>query len=125
MGRMTDNERLMDLQKRFLSGDCGAWAGLWVNSFELAQKMIISEMKKKNLHFDEDMLYDLSINAVEYVLRRFRKKTGYKVNKNFASAIYFGCKHSIYYRTKADELMSEICKIYIPQNRRVQLGLTI
>ena len=73
--------------------------------------MILSEARKKNLHFAEDSIHDFSMNAVIYVLRRFRQNGGYRVKKNFTSAIYFGCKHSLFYRTKSDILLADLYKL--------------
>lgn len=101
---MTDNEKLMDIQEKFLNGKSEAWSELWTYSQMIAKRIIISEFKKKCLHPDRDSVEDLSMVAVIYVLRRFREKKDYKVKRNFISAIYFGCIHAIYYRKKGDIL---------------------
>lgn len=107
-----DNEKLLKLQEKFLRGDSSAWSELWLLSLDVCKRIIIKEKEKKGFFLNEDDLADKSINAVEYVLRRYKKnyKDGrkYQIKKNFISALYFGVIHSLYYYKESDKAFCDI-----------------
>lgn len=107
-----DNKRLLELQERFLSGDSRAWDELWLLSSAVCKRIIRHEQETKGFFISQDDLKDKTTSAVEYVLRRYRKtyKSGksYKIEKNFVSALYFGVRHSLYYRSEKDKAFDNI-----------------
>lgn len=107
-----DNKRLLELQERFLSGDSRAWTELWLLSSEVCGRIIRHEREKKGFFISQDDFKDKTTNAVSYVLCRYRKtyKSGksYKIEKNFISALYFGVRHALYYRSEKDKAFDNI-----------------
>lgn len=102
----------MELQDRFLAGDSAAWSELWVLSLEVCKRIITHERQRKGFFLNDDEFEDKAVNAVEYVLRRYRKtyKDGktYRVKKNFVSALYMGVVHSLYYRKTQDRAFEHV-----------------
>lgn len=107
-----DNKRLLELQDRFFSGDSSAWAELWILSLQVCRRIIRHEQETKGFFISQDDFKDKAINAVEYVLRRYRKKykdgRKYRIETNFVSALYFGVKHSLYYRPEKDKAFDNV-----------------
>lgn len=103
-----DNTKLLELQNRFLDGDLSAWSELWKLSFLVCKRIILHEQKKKGFFINQDDCDDKALNAVEYVLRRYKKtyKNGskYRVKSNFISVLHFGVIHSLYYKTENDKV---------------------
>ncbi|WP_147612314.1 hypothetical protein [Treponema pectinovorum] len=105
-----DNERLCNLQAQYLrTGSKQAEAELWLSCLEIAHKLINKEKREKRFYLDEDEKQDKAIEAVEYVLKRYKKQ--YKnqrakgkmnskywaVKKSFLNALYGGVRHALYY----------------------------
>lgn len=109
---LNDNIKLLELQDRFLNGDSSAWSELWVLSLEVCKRIIKSEQKQKGFFLNEDDFEDKASCAVEYVLRRYRKKyksgKSYRIEKNFVSALYFGVIHALYYRSEKDRAFEDV-----------------
>lgn len=110
-----DNEKLINLQYMFLArNDKKAQAELWLKSTEIAKKLIKKERKEKAFFLDPDDLDDKALEAVEYVMRRYGKKTEndcWCVRTNYISAIFNGVRHALYYRSKSDELYDRVKKL--------------
>ncbi len=107
-----DNSKLLELQDRFLNGNSSAWSELWVLSLQVCKRIIKHEQKQKGFFLNNDDLEDKAMNAVFYVLRRYKKtyKNGktYRIEKNFVSALYFGVIHALYYRSKKDKAFDDV-----------------
>lgn len=100
-----DNQRLLNLQRRFLvSNDQRAWEEMWRRCLVIAGKLITIEKKQKGLHFSDEDMYDKEMDAVSYVLRRYRKKRDdghiWHVKKSFMNAIRGGVLHALYYEAQ-------------------------
>lgn len=100
-----DNEILLNLQRRLLAdNDKSAWGELWERCMAIAGKLITIERKAKGLHFSDDELEDLKIDAVMYVLRRYRKTYSggavWHVKKSFMNALRGGVLHALYYEAQ-------------------------
>lgn len=95
-----DNERMLNFQKELLSGDRNAEARLWNLAITVAKRMVRKEAKEHQQKLTGDEVYDKAMEAVEYVLRRYRKTYSngkpYAVEKNFISAIYNGVRHAMW-----------------------------
>lgn len=79
-----------------------------VKSISLAGAFIRKEMKKKGFFLSREEIEDKKLDAVEYVLRRFKGDKQYFIKESFTSAIYFGVEHALYYRNKSQALVDEI-----------------
>lgn len=100
-----DNEILLNLQRRILADkDGSAWGEMWERCMVIAGKLISIERKAKGLHFSADELEDLKIDAVTYVLRRYRKTyrdgSVWHVEKSFINALRGGVLHALYYEAQ-------------------------
>ena len=84
----TDSDRLINLQYRYLLGDETAWPELWQMSIKVAERIVRSVCRKRKIRPDADYLDDCTMNAVEYVLRRYKTRKGYFVRKNFFDALF-------------------------------------
>lgn len=100
-----DNEVLLNLQRRLLAdNDRSAWGEMWERCMVIAGKLITIERMAKGLHFSDDELEDLKIDAVAYVLRRYRKTYSdgsvWHVKKSFMNALRGGVLHALYYEAQ-------------------------
>lgn len=94
-------------QDEFLRiGSAAAWSAMWQIALQLAGKMIHQQQKAKNFIMDLDYYEDSRMNAVVYVLRRYRTRKGYRI-KNIVSAMYFGVIHALYSRTEKDRAFND------------------
>jgi hypothetical protein len=95
-----DNEKMLNFQKELLSGSRRAEKELWTLAIKVAERMVRKEAKEHQKILDPEEVYDKAMEAVEYVLRRYRKtyRDGrlYAVTKNYISAIYNGVRHAMW-----------------------------
>lgn len=104
-----DNELLLNYQYEIIMHHSkAAEEKLWVKSISLAGAFIRKEMKKKGFFLSREEIEDKKLDAVEYVLRRFKGTKQYYIKESFTSAIYFGVEHALYYRSKSESLIDEI-----------------
>ena len=104
----TDNETLLKLQDLYLKdNDPLAWQQLWLLSLTICKKIINKEKSKKHFFLSKEDFEDKAMDAVVYVLRRYKKD--YKNNKkyyikNFIATLYLGVIHSLYYQTDKNKI---------------------
>lgn len=104
-----DNELLLNYQyEMIMHHSKAAEEKLWVKSISLAGAFIRKEMGNKGFFLSREEIEDKKLDAVEYVLRRFKGKKQYYIKESFTSAIYFGVEHALYYRNKGESLIDEI-----------------
>lgn len=98
-----DNEVLLSCQHDWLVGnDRSARDRLWILAYRIARRMITAKLTQKGVTFDDELLHDKAVEAVEYVLRRY--EYGWYVRKAYLRAIKWGVVHALFHRTKAQEL---------------------
>ena len=97
-----ENQKLLEAQAKWvIDRDEKSWEYIWLRAMTIAKKII----RKKYADRLRGDLEDRAISAVEYVLRRYTKRPGWCVKKNFSAAIYNGCQHAMDYCTKADRIV--------------------
>lgn len=103
-----DNELLFNLQKEYYNGSNNAYKKMWEITYKVARRLIFSYFKKRKIKKSMSDIYDISMDAIEYLLRRFKKNKGYVVTKNWITTINFACIHAIKYTTKAESIVDYI-----------------
>lgn len=118
-----DNDRLLALQyKVLMSSDKDATAQLWLFGAEVCKRIIKNKAKRKGIVYSTGDLQDLSITAVEYVLKRYTKKKiiyhdkvlgkttyqerfgwRYFVKDNFIKVFSDAVTHAMFHRTKSEK----------------------
>lgn len=110
-----DSEILINLQYLYLTKqDRIAQRDLWLKSLTIAKRLIKKEQKEKGFFLDESDFDEKAIEAVEYILRRYKKhkdNAHWVVRENFVSAIYNGVRHALYYQSKSEQLYSMLKKL--------------
>lgn len=106
-----DNERLLTYQYRYLVlHDNTAYASMWTEGVEIAKKFIRKERGQKGFRLDHDEVMDKAIDAVEYVLRRFKRNSDYYIKDSFTSELYFGVIHALYHQTQSQMILDRAIK---------------
>lgn len=100
-----ENELFMQAQEKFLeSGDSRSWSLMWTIGLELCKKTINKILHKTNYKMCKADFYDKTLDACEYVLRRYKKKykngKKYKITKSPAAAFHFAAIHALYYENQ-------------------------
>lgn len=99
-----DNELLFNYQYDFLVNDNPkAWTQLMTLSYTVIQRIIWSLLKQKKIVLTKEDQIEKANIAIEYVLRRYDKNVGYRVNNNFILFLKDGVKHAIKYTTKLEQ----------------------
>lgn len=99
-----DNEMLFNYQYDFLvNKNPEAWQKLMTLSYKVIQRIIWGLLKQKKIVLDEEEQMEKASIAIEYVLRRYDKNIGYRVNNNFILFLKDGVKHAIKYKTKLEQ----------------------
>ena len=107
-----NNQRLIQWQNEYLAtGDQNAWASLWMLSIEICRNIIQGETKRKGYSMTREDKEDKARDAALYVLRRYKTRPGYRIDKNFISALKFGVKHSLYYVTDKTRAMENAASL--------------
>lgn len=102
-----DNEKLLNFQYDWLkNGSCSAREKLFVLGYECLWRILWHEMKKRKMHLTKEEQSDKVLTAFEYVFRRYSRKNGYVVLKNYISVLKGGIRHALDYRTMADTEIS-------------------
>lgn len=102
-----DNEKLLNFQYDWLkNGSCSAQEKLFVLGYECLRRILWHEMKKRKMHLTKEEQDDKVLTAFEYVFRRYSRKDGYVVLKNYISVLKGGIRHALDYRTMADTEIS-------------------
>lgn len=108
----TDNDRLINAQYRFLTSemkDQVAEAELWQGTYDMSMNLIKSEMRRKNLHYDEDEIDIKAGIASLYVMRRYRiHLNDYNeiyVIRNFVCQMQKAVWHALYHEEENDFLL--------------------
>lgn len=109
--------RFLSAQEEFLkNGSPAAWSEMWEISLTLAGKMIHQKQKIKKFRIDNEKYEDYRIEAVLYVLRRYRtyperhKKNPKKFPQenyfiqNIVKVMYDGVFHALYYRNENQKI---------------------
>lgn len=102
-----DNEELFNLQAEFYDkglSDEAFWK-MWTVAEKVALRLVRSRLKKDRRRFDDDFVSFKAAEAVEYVLRRFKKEQGYVVTTNWITALEAGVRHALDYAKEADKLV--------------------
>lgn len=101
-----NNQRLIQWQNEYLeTGDQNAWASLWLLSIETCRNIINGETRRKGFYLSDDDKEDKARDAALYVLRRYKTRPGYRIEKGFITALKFGVIHSLYYVTDKTRAM--------------------
>ena len=99
-----DSERLLNYQYEYIKNNSqDAWGHLIELSFVVTKRLVWLWMKNHRVQLDEIEQDEKTSIAVEYVLRRYKTRVGYCVNKNFITALNDGVKHAMLYKTKLEE----------------------
>ena len=72
------------------------WHELFNISYSFCVKILLKEIRIKNLHFDYNEREDLALDSLIYVLRRYKKPKGYFIKKPL-TCFTMGVKHALYY----------------------------
>lgn len=104
-----ENKNFLMAQDLFLkNGDSESWCKMWIIGNKITLRLVNHELTKTRYHMSKEDREEKALDALIYVLRRYRKayKSGkqYKIKSSPCSAFYFGVKHSLYYQTKADKI---------------------
>ena len=103
-----NNQLLIQWQNEYLeTGDQNAWASLWMLSIETCKNIIEGELRRKGCWLPRDDKEDKARDAALYVLRRYKTRPGYRIEKNYISALKFGVMHSLYYLTDKTRAMEK------------------
>lgn len=118
-----DNERMFNLQYRFLkNNDKSAREELFKLGYDVLFRLLWAEMKKKQMSYlDKEQQGDIVANAFIYVFRRYERGTGYAVEKNFICVLRDGIRHALKYKTMSaeEESLDAIQKDYTNRILRV------
>ena len=124
---MTDNEILLHLQDRALTGDSNAWRDLWLLAWEVEKRIFRGEIKKKRLYTYRQDVDVLALDAVSIVLMRYKKsyKSGKKwlVRKNYISTLKSACIQTLYHRTKSQKC-EQLAIAYMKEGMALNDALT-
>lgn len=99
-----DNELLFNYQYDYIvNNNEKAWKDLMTLSYKVIQRIIWGLIGQKKVVLDEEEQMEKASIAIEYVLRRYDKNVGYRVNNNFILFLKDGVKHAIKYKTKLEQ----------------------
>ena len=112
-----NNQKLLNYQNEYLTtGSESAWASLWLLSLEICKNIIWGEIRRKGIFLSEMDFEDKVHNAALYVLRRYKTRPGYRIEKAFITALALGCKHSLYYQTMESKIYNAAIRLGDPKN---------
>ena len=104
-----DNERFMNFQKDYLeTGNPDAWNGMWKCAVNICTNLIKLEKKRTKTFISDEDTEDISLNAVCYVLRRFKTTPGYYIKTNSVKALQGGVLHAMKHRNKSEIIYNSL-----------------
>ena len=119
--RESNNQRLLDLQNDYLdNGNEESWAALWVLSLETCRNIIRGYMSRKGIRYWYDSDFeDKVVESTLYVLRRYKTRPGYRIEKNFISALKYGVQHALFYQTRESRVYNAAYRFSNPKMKQV------
>lgn len=103
-----DNEMLFNYQYDFIkNGNSEAWGKLLLLAFDVTKNLLWQWLRDHRDVFLDDIAQDEKTSeAVEYVLRRYKKNVGWCVRKNYIGALKGGVLHVMRYSTMITRMTS-------------------
>jgi len=100
-----DNELLLNLQYEYIKNNNQAkWGELLMLSYKVIKRLIWRKLANKEIGFLDDIEQEEKASiALYYVMRRYKTRIGYYVQKNYISFLDCGVKHALKYTTKLDQ----------------------
>ena len=107
-----EEQQLMNYQYQYLNDNSQVgWAKLWELAYKVTGKILANFCKKRHIGFCSDDYEDKVSEAVLYVLRRYKTSPDYCIKKNFVLQLWYGVKHVLDHRTKAEKLEENLIKV--------------
>ena len=119
--RESNNQKLLDYQNDYLdNGNLESWGALWLLSFETCKNIIRGHIKRLGFWLSEGYtVEDKAMEAVIYVLRRYKTRPGYRIEKNFISALKFSVQHALFYQTMESRVYDAAWRFGDPRMKQV------
>ncbi len=100
-----DNDHLMNLQYRYLSGDFGALDELYTYACMVCRKFIKDQKNAKGFYIATEDVHEKAHNAATYLIKQYITRSDFIVKTNIASYLFLRVVHELYYRTKVDAML--------------------
>ena len=115
-----DNERLLNYQWEYKSGDQNALNSMYTLGFKIALKYI-STKAQKNRHIAELCRSDKeekAHNAITYIIARYLRVKDFSIRESFTSYLFLRVQHELFYTRKVDKIVSFVENPYDMRGRQ-------
>jgi hypothetical protein len=101
----TDNDRLMNLQYKYLTGDKKALSDLYVLSCQVCTKFIMDQRRKKGFFLQDEDIEEKAHCAALYLITQYLIRPDFIRQSNITAYLFMRVLHELYYHTKIDEIV--------------------
>ena len=113
---INDNQILLNLQHDILvNGSKSAEDELWHRCIILAKKFIYKELGLGVRYLQPEDVEDRALDAVIFVLRRYKDGSGWICKKDYPTQIYGGVKFALYFKTESQKLYENAVHLCITE----------
>ncbi len=103
-----DNDHLMNIQYRYLTGEKQALSEFYLYSCKVCTKFIKDERRKKGFFISDEDREEKAHNAATYLIKQYLTRSDFLCSRNITSYLFQRVLHELYYHTKIDEII-EYC----------------
>lgn len=102
-----DNERLLNAQRDYISGNAKAAEYLYTKGAEIALRYINTAARKNRLVacLDGATRAEKAHNAAVYIIEQYIKHPEWYIRTSYTGYLYLRVQHELFYKTKADEIV--------------------